>query len=258
MGFRNRMNSYLPTPDDPKPEGTPSAEGGGGTGGAPANGGGQPPQQPAAPSNGGGGNADPNGGQQAPQGPTQGGSGEIPIDQLPEAWQKHIRDLRTENQQRRQAQPDYDKYKQFYDGIQGVVSPDNQKDPEKLAADLQAERERTRESDLKLAIYQTAGEHGADPSALLDSASFLGEARKLDDFGQVGDLIKNAVEKNGRLKAGGSTRQKQQAPGSSGSTEFPGGAGNGQQLTRDDLKNMSPEQIEKARTEGRLKTLLGG
>ena len=140
------------------------------------------------------------------------------------------------------------------------MSPESQKTPEQLKQDIEAERQRSRESDLKLAIYQEAGNHGADPTALLDSASFLSDARKLDSFDGVGDLIKNAVEKNGRLKASGGQQQqrRQQAPGSSGSTEFPGGAGNGQQLTRDDLKNMKPEAIEKARVEGRLKTLMGG
>lgn len=265
MSFRNKLHMYLP--DDPKPEG-----GGNGGDGA-ANSGAGAPQNDAGGSNGTGGGNDAPPANSSPQNgnqpPNPGNADPSDISALPEGWQKHIRDLRGENGTRRQNEAsltaDRDKYKAFYDQVLGVVNPEENKDPAQLAKDVQTEREQRQESDRKLAIYRLAGQHGADADALLDSASFLTDVRQLDtnssDFStQMGEKIKGAVEQNGRLKArsSGGNQQRNSAPGSSGSTEFPGGAGNGQQLTRDDLKNMSPEQVEKARVDGRLKTLLGG
>lgn len=87
----------------------------------------------------------------------------------------------------------------------GVGSGDTPPDPEALAAQVQAEQQRAREAAVQLAVYRNATANGADPNALLDSASFLRSLGEIDpaDATAVGTAIKAAIEANPRLAAEG-------------------------------------------------------
>jgi len=144
------------------------------------------------------------------QGQQRGGQGEK-VEDLPDWAQKVIRDLRDEaagnrtgkNQAEQQHQQTLDKIATAL-GLKG----DDTKDPDKLAADLKDERDKTRRKTVELAVYRAAAQHDADPAALLDSRSFLDSLDDLDpnadDFGtRVGTRIADAVTKNSRLKISG-------------------------------------------------------
>ncbi|NUO36443.1 MAG: hypothetical protein HOQ27_15440 [Dermatophilaceae bacterium] len=87
----------------------------------------------------------------------------------------------------------------------GLKSDDTPPDPAKLTEQLTAEQTRAREAAVQLAVYRNASEHGANPDALLDSASFLRAVTDVDptDAKAVGEAIKAAVEANPRLAADG-------------------------------------------------------
>lgn len=103
----------------------------------------------------------------------------------------------------------------------------------------------------------------ADPTLLADpdvAKNLLG----LDDIPMDGEnidseaiskAIDQLVEKRPFLKAAG---QGDATWPSNGSEAGPRGDGAKSQLSRGDLKNMSPEEISKARAEGRLANLLAG
>jgi hypothetical protein len=105
----------------------------------------------------------------------------------------------------------------------------------------------------ELAVFKNAATHNADPARLLDSTSFLASIDGLDpskDAEKIDAAIKAAVENNPYLKA---TR----AVGASG-IEQTGGSGEQGQITEEQLKRMTPEQIVEAQDKGLLKHLLGG
>jgi hypothetical protein len=132
-------------------------------------------------------------------------------------------------------------------------------DPAKLAEQLTASQAETKRRAVELAVYRGAAEQAGNPDALLDSRRFMAEVADLDpaaaDFpAKVTAAIKAAVAANPTLKA---AVQAPAAPPRSGG-EFTGGPGGECQLTEDDLKSMTPEQIVEAQNKGLLKTLLGG
>lgn len=123
-------------------------------------------------------------------------------------------------------------------------------DPDALAKDLTTAREQARQTAIDLAVYRSAGANGANPDALLDSASFLAKVRTLDPTGadfttQVTDAIKTAVAANQTLKAA-------RAAGASG-VELGGGTGEQGQLTAAQIARMTPEQIVEADNKGLLR-----
>jgi hypothetical protein len=124
-------------------------------------------------------------------------------------------------------------------------------DPAKLAADLAAEREAKVATARELAIFKAAAAHGADPAKLLDSNSFMTSVKGLDpaDGNAVSKAIKAAVTANQSLKAA-------RAAAASG-VELSGGSGEQGQITEQQLKTMTPEQISTAFDKGQLKNLLG-
>lgn len=110
-------------------------------------------------------------------------------------------------------------------------------DPAKLAEQLTGERDTARselrQTRIELAIYETASKHGAKPSALRDSRSFLSKVADLDpsDKGFRDALIeaaKEAVKDNPALAA-----EASKPPARSGAemTGAPGGAGGGKRPT---------------------------
>ncbi|MGW6288846.1 hypothetical protein [Streptomyces sp. NPDC055107] len=141
--------------------------------------------------------------------------------------------------------------------------------PEELSAQLAEAQTRTKASDdrarqtqVELAVYKTAGKHGGDPDALLDSRSFAKAIEKLDPsddgFGEaVAKAVKAAVDSNSKLAAK-APEPKGPEPTPAGGAPMDG-AGNGKrQLGEADRKRMSPEEIDKATREGRFNAYLAG
>ncbi|MET9848878.1 hypothetical protein [Streptomyces ossamyceticus] len=131
--------------------------------------------------------------------------------------------------------------------------------PEQIAQKAQESDQQAREATVKLAVFQTAGKHGADPEALLDSASFARSIAKLDPSADtfaasVDSAIKKAVEGNSRLKA----QTAPSVPGKGGFDMNNGSTGK-RQLTAaevDHLSKNNPAALVKAREEGLLKDYL--
>lgn len=140
--------------------------------------------------------------------------------------------------------------------------------PEELAKQLAEEQTRTKASDdrarqtqVELAVYKTAGTHGGDPDALLDSRSFANAIAKLDpsaaDFDeQVGKAVKAAVDGNKTLAA--KAPESTPPPTPAGGAPMEGVPGGTRQLGEADRKRMTPAEIAKAVREGRFKSYLGG
>lgn len=85
----------------------------------------------------------------------------------------------------------------------GVKQDDKPADPSVLAEQVATEQAKAREAATQLAVYRNAAAAGANPDALLDSASFLRSLAEVDptDQAAVTASIKAAVETNARLKA---------------------------------------------------------
>jgi len=140
--------------------------------------------------------------------------------------------------------------------------------PEELTAKLAEEQARTKASEdaarqtkVELAVYKTAGTHGGDPDALLDSRGFAQAIAKLDpsapDFAaSVGKAVKEAVEANPKLAAVKPAEPKPAVP--AGGAPMDGAPGSKRQLGAEDVKRMNPEEITKAVKDGRLNAYLGG
>ncbi|MEU8642252.1 hypothetical protein AB0C91_10075 [Streptomyces sp. NPDC048674] len=140
--------------------------------------------------------------------------------------------------------------------------------PEELTAKLAEEQNRTKASDdrarqtaVELAVYKTAGRHGGDPDALLDSRSFANAIAKLDPASEgfdkaVGDAVKAAVDSNKKLAAKAPEPKEETTP--AGGAPMDGAPGGKRQLGAADVARMSPEEIDQAVKDGRLKSYLGG
>lgn len=141
-------------------------------------------------------------------------------------------------------------------------------DPAKIAAELETERSTSRQRAVELAVFRAASSAGADPDALLDSRAFLEKVKTLDpsDANGIRLAIADAIQSNPRLAAkapeppaapAAPATPPAPAAGVSGA-DFAGGTGAAaQQLTREQLAGMSPQDILKAHKEGRLSSLTG-
>lgn len=80
---------------------------------------------------------------------------------------------------------------------------DTPPDPAALAEQVATEKKNAREAAVQLAVYRNASAAGANPDALLDSASFLRTLAEVDpsDPAAVTAAIHTATEANPRLKA---------------------------------------------------------
>lgn len=119
---------------------------------------------------------------------------------------------------------------------------------EKEAADAKALAQRTK---VDSAIVAEAARRGADTEAVLDATSLRGSL-EFDDDGaptNIAEAVDALLKAKPFLVTGGPTR------GSADQGARPGGDAN--QLTRDDLKDMSSDEILKAQQEGRLDSVLG-
>jgi hypothetical protein len=109
---------------------------------------------------------------------------------------------------------------------------------------------------LRSEIKAAAAGKLADPSdalAYLDPAAFEVDANGDVDAEELADAIEDLLTRKPYL--GATSRPRFQGTGDGGAARKASGPS---QLTRQDLKSMSPEAIVKAKREGRLKTVLGG
>ncbi|WP_432008725.1 hypothetical protein [Streptomyces bacillaris] len=139
--------------------------------------------------------------------------------------------------------------------------------PEELAKQLEEAQTRTKASDdrarqtqVELAVYKTAGKHGGDPDALLDSRSFAKAIEKLDPNADgfdeaVATAVKTAVDSNSKLAAKAPKREPEPTP--AGGAPMDGAGGGKRQLGAADVARMTAEEITKAVQEGRLNAYLG-
>lgn len=132
--------------------------------------------------------------------------------------------------------------------------------PEQIAQKAQESDQKAREATVKLAVFQTAGKHGADPDALLDSASFVRAIGNLDPASDtfaanVDTAIKAAVESNARLK----TQPAAPQVPAKGGVDMAGGTSGKRQLTAAEVEHLAktnPAGLVKAREDGLLKDYL--
>lgn len=83
----------------------------------------------------------------------------------------------------------------------GLVKDDEPADPAKLTAQVTEASAAAKQAKLELAVYRAAQSTDADPSALLDSRTFLEKAATLDpsDAAAIAAAIAEAVTANPRL-----------------------------------------------------------
>jgi hypothetical protein len=174
-------------------------------------------------------------------------------DQLGDAGKKALDAMKVKWQKERDAR------KVLADRLAALEKPGDkdQPDPEAIR---KAAREEARAEALKDRVLDKieakAAKLFADPE---DAVALLG--RRADEFIDDGsvdlDAIQQALDdllkKKPHLGAQGGKRFQ----GSADSGPRNGGAGKAPQLTEQDLKRMSPEQIVAAREKGQLNTLLG-
>jgi hypothetical protein len=181
----------------------------------------------------------------------------------PKAAEAEIKRLRQENGAARtnaKAQAAEEARKELANTIGkalGIVEDGAETDPAKLTESLTASQREAKQARVELAVFRNAAAAGGDPAALLDSASFLAKVADLDpsDADALSDAIKAAVEANPRLGAAPAD-PKAPAPNPAQGSSAAGSPDVGQ-LTRTDLERMTPQEIEKARIDGRLNNLLG-
>ncbi|MFI7329354.1 hypothetical protein ACIBQ3_32545 [Streptomyces rubiginosohelvolus] len=187
---------------------------------------------------------------------------------------ENLREAVDEQKQKRaeDKQKAADEQANFMKKLAGLfgVQTDEEKPPtpEELAKQLEEARGETKESraqarqtQVELAVYKTAGKHGGDPDALLDSRSFANAISKLDPTAanfdeQVGKAVKTAVDSNKKLAAK-APEPKEPEPTPAGGAPMDGAGGSKKQLGEADVSRMTPKQINEAMAEGRLDRYLG-
>lgn len=168
------------------------------------------------------------------------------IESLDPAAQKIISDLRKEAGDNRVKATAAETRTQAILKAAGLAP--EEKDP---AALLAAAQQNAANSARELAVFKAASTAGADPTKLLDRASFITSIKGIDpsDGPAIKAAIDAAVTADASLKAA-------RAAGAS-SVDTSGGTGETGQITEAQLAQMTPEQIDKAYREGKLKHLLG-
>lgn len=178
---------------------------------------------------------------QAPAVPAETGK----VEDLPEWAQKIIRDSRDEAGKARTtakanaAAEARTALAQEIGKALGLVKDDETPDPAKLTEQLTTAQTAQRAALVELAVFKAAGNHKADPAALLDSRAFLASVTDLDPSGsdfaaKVDAAIKAAVDGNPKLKAAA------QAAGAS-TIPHAGGSGEGG-VTKDEFNRMTVAQ----------------
>lgn len=176
------------------------------------------------------------------------------VEDLPDWAQKIIRDARKEAGDHRTAAKDAaTKAQQELSDKLAValgLKPDAAQDPAALTASLTKAQQDALNSARELAVFKQSAAAGADPSKLLDRASFLTSIAGIDPTD--GAAIKTAID---AAIAADQTLKATRAVGAS-TVETPGGPGEQGQITEAQLAQMTPEQIADAYDKGLLKSLL--
>lgn len=184
----------------------------------------------------------------------------------PKAAQAEIERLRKENAKDRttaKAQAAEEATKELAQTIGkalGLVQ-DEPLDPAALTASLTQSQAEAKQARVELAVFRNAATAGGDPAALLDSTSFLMSLDGVDpaDSEAVTKAITEAVAANSRLSAVSDPRTPAPNPAQGSSASGP--AGGPAQLSREDVERLARDgkhlEIDKAREEGRLNTVLG-
>ena len=180
------------------------------------------------------------------------------VDQLPDWAQKIIRDTRKEAGDNRTkaltaetaAQERVNKILE----AAGIKTAEEPLDAAKLTEQLSAKDQSIRNLTVERALDKAARKAGADEDLLDAVLTRKGALAGLDpsatDFAQQLDaLVKAEVDANPKLKAA-------RAAGASG-IEQTGGTGEQGQITEQQLKTMTPDQIVAAQEKGLLRNLLG-
>lgn len=135
------------------------------------------------------------------------------------------------------------------------LTKDEELDPKELSEKLKSANSQNQEAVRENRILRIAPKAGVDADALLDSRRFMAQVAELDvesaSFEKdLQKLINDEVKNRPSLKV---TPDPKPAPKSG----TPVDNSSKPQLTREDLKKMSPEDIVKAQNEGRLDDILG-
>lgn len=188
---------------------------------------------------------------------TEQGQAQQRVEDLPDWAQKIIRDTRAEAANHRTAAKSA--AEQAEKGLTEKLATalglkQDAPDPAALTQQLTAAQQASKTAAVQLAVFKAAAKQQANADALLDSNSFLGAVSSLDpaaaDFPtQITDAIKTAVGQNP------TAFRLAQAAGAS-AADHAGGSGEAGPITEQQLKQMTPEQIDKAYREGRLSHLL--
>jgi hypothetical protein len=247
FGERHKEDDVMSTPTEPNPQ-----QGAGDPGKAPES---QNPTEPQS------------GQQTGAQGQGEGGTGKAPKFEGefdPAKAARLVENLRTqvdeEKTKRTALETQFSEFMGKFGQLFGA-GEEKKLTPEEIAQKATESDQKAREATVKLAVFQTAGQHGGDPEALLDSASFARAIGKLDPTADtfeanVEAAIKKAVEANPRLKA----QPAQQTP-AKGGFDMNNGSPGKRQLTAADVERLSKTaagqaELVKAREEGLLRDYL--
>lgn len=138
------------------------------------------------------------------------------------------------------------------------INGDENLTPQQLKEKFDAADKETKGLKVENAVIKAAAKAGVDADELTDSKRFMDEVADLDpeDASFAADmkkLIDAEVKRKPSLKVGSAAGS---GKGGSSGKEVTGNNGKGQ-LTRDDLKKLSPSEIVKAQSDGRLNDLMG-
>lgn len=151
------------------------------------------------------------------------------------------------------AQTEGAKFKELIDQLGAVLNPDKQPTVEELSRIVSDKDKRLKDQAIELGIIQIAGVAG---SSLLDSRKFMASVSGLEPGSpEFSAKVTEAVS-----KLSSSTTIPAGIPTKGAGAELNGGKashGDGQ-LTQEDLKTMTPAQIMKAYTDGKMANMTKG
>jgi hypothetical protein len=180
------------------------------------------------------------------------------VEDLPTGAQKLIQDLRKEAGDHRVSAKTLEakvaeadkKLEGFLSNMAKVLglapdadpdTPPEPPDPGKLTAQLKAAQKEHREAIVRLAVFEAASEHHANPRALTDSVRFLNSVNKLDphadDFGdQISAAVAEAVADNPLFRVARPAPAPTAAPSGGQFAGGPGRTQNPESLSIDDYR----------------------
>lgn len=120
-------------------------------------------------------------------------------------------------------------------------------DPAKLTSQLKVEQQKHKEALVRLAVFEAASEHSANPRALTDSVKFLGQVHKLDpsadDFGdKISAAVANAVADNPLFRVARPAPAPAAAPSGGQFAGGPGRTTDPESLSIDDYRKALKER----------------